>query len=348
MVTQTLSDVSHSTPQHATVTQQQQQATIATSQQLLHNQLLKNKLLSSGGAGSNGGESPAKNNNNSSNAKAKDPIMSLGTTAIGISRRLNNLIAKTSNINNNVRVIPIHSDSGGNIDTISNTYHSNSFNNNSVNVDDNSIYSSNHSSINPRGMQYAPCHFVHSRLTTYYGSLLDLQWSRAVHSCDTCQSQQSSSHNPDCHAVHYGMCTAYKGGVFVNKRRSPSPARQVPSLPISPTKPASPTRQIPVSSPTRQMPTSPVHLVPVQLHHSPARQGPISSPVHQVPVQQHQSPARQGPSSSPVRQIPIELVPPPPQSQAPVQSRPSSAQGQPVRVVTTSNVKVSLRDIFRV
>ena len=70
---------------------------------------------------------------------------------------------------------------------------------------------------------YAPFKVVHSRLTLYYSSIVDLRWRRAIHSCHACnfisQDNQIDHHGNSpgihgnnkrlpCGAIHYGHCTA--------------------------------------------------------------------------------------------------------------------------------------------
>ena len=54
----------------------------------------------------------------------------------------------------------------------------------------------------------APMKYVRCRVTTYRASLLDLRWSRAIHSCERCVLGPPKAGAPSpCKAVHYGMCT---------------------------------------------------------------------------------------------------------------------------------------------
>ena len=59
---------------------------------------------------------------------------------------------------------------------------------------------------------YASLQYVCSRITLYYSSVVDLRWSRSIHSCDVCALRLGSGASTLCSAVHYGICTPVKPG----------------------------------------------------------------------------------------------------------------------------------------
>ena len=64
----------------------------------------------------------------------------------------------------------------------------------------------------PGTPSYASLQYVCSRITLYYSSVIDLRWSRSIHSCDVCPMRLGSGASTLCSAVHYGMCTPVRPG----------------------------------------------------------------------------------------------------------------------------------------
>lgn len=111
--------------------------------------------------------------------------------------------------------------------------------------------------------QYAPVKYVHSRITCYYASVVDLRWCRAIHSCNECAVQQQlarkQSPPPEgtvkklCGAVHYGICSAVRlAPVTPNGPRTPQtpPATNGPRLiPIAVANGTKTVSSVPVNGP---------------------------------------------------------------------------------------------------
>jgi len=63
-----------------------------------------------------------------------------------------------------------------------------------------------------------PVRYIHTRLLRYHPCVVDLRWSRAVHSCDVCPYRNVAGPTLPgragpvvrCGAVHYGICSAVK------------------------------------------------------------------------------------------------------------------------------------------
>ena len=63
-----------------------------------------------------------------------------------------------------------------------------------------------------------PVRYIHTRLLRYHPCVVDLRWSRAVHSCDVCPYRNVAGPVVPgragpvvrCGAVHYGICSAVK------------------------------------------------------------------------------------------------------------------------------------------
>lgn len=51
--------------------------------------------------------------------------------------------------------------------------------------------------------------YVHSKVTLYYSSRIELKWRRALHHCQSCEFGDISSNGDisPCGAIHRGMCT---------------------------------------------------------------------------------------------------------------------------------------------
>lgn len=56
--------------------------------------------------------------------------------------------------------------------------------------------------------KYACVKYVHSRVTVYYTSKIELKWRRSLHSCAVCDVAQLKKLGLPCGAIHYGICTA--------------------------------------------------------------------------------------------------------------------------------------------
>ncbi len=93
---------------------------------------------------------------------------------------------------------------------------------------------------------YAPAQYVHSRLALYYATVVDLRWSRAIHSCNECAILQALPQlrpaapadgrtKQLCKAVHYGICSAVRlAQVPSNGPKTPvTPTPQVIPFPPS-------------------------------------------------------------------------------------------------------------------
>ena len=97
-----------------------------------------------------------------------------------------------------------------------------------------------------------PVRYIHTRLLRYHPCVVELRWSRAVHSCDVCPYRSVAGGGPPatpppgrtaagpvvrCGAVHYGVCSPVKAaaaaaapvngrsaaGVLAGRSTSPPP-----------------------------------------------------------------------------------------------------------------------------
>ena len=91
---------------------------------------------------------------------------------------------------------------------------------------------------------HVPVQIVHSRVIEYQPCLVDVRWSRAIHSCDVCPYSGGLSASlplgarddavAACGAVHYGMCTPVLAPPPF-KSSSPVCLGRAPPLPASAT-----------------------------------------------------------------------------------------------------------------
>ena len=52
-----------------------------------------------------------------------------------------------------------------------------------------------------------PCYkYVHSKVTLYYNSRIELKWRRSLHYCQSCDNGDEKGLNVPCGSIHYGMC----------------------------------------------------------------------------------------------------------------------------------------------
>ena len=52
-----------------------------------------------------------------------------------------------------------------------------------------------------------PCYkYVHSKVTLYYNSRIELKWRRSLHYCQTCENGDEKGLKVPCGSIHYGMC----------------------------------------------------------------------------------------------------------------------------------------------
>ena len=53
-----------------------------------------------------------------------------------------------------------------------------------------------------------PCYkYVHSKVTLYYNSRIELKWRRSLHYCQRCDYGDEKGSNVPCGSIHYGICT---------------------------------------------------------------------------------------------------------------------------------------------
>ena len=65
-----------------------------------------------------------------------------------------------------------------------------------------------------------PCYkYVHSKVTLYYNSRIELKWRRSLHYCQTCEYGDEKGSKVPCGSIHYGMCLPVS--VEVAQRLSP-------------------------------------------------------------------------------------------------------------------------------
>ncbi|XP_041354697.1 serine/threonine-protein phosphatase 2A regulatory subunit B'' subunit beta-like isoform X2 [Gigantopelta aegis] len=71
--------------------------------------------------------------------------------------------------------------------------------------------------------KYACVKLVHSRVTLYYSSKIDLRWRRSLHHCQSCKIL--GCYGVKCGAIHYGICSAIAFPFFLgDKTKKTSPA----------------------------------------------------------------------------------------------------------------------------
>lgn len=59
-----------------------------------------------------------------------------------------------------------------------------------------------------RSKASASVKYVHSKVTLYYSSRVELKWRRALHHCQTCEfGSNVKGESSICGAIHYGICT---------------------------------------------------------------------------------------------------------------------------------------------
>lgn len=81
-----------------------------------------------------------------------------------------------------------------------------------------------------------PCYkYVHSKVTLYYNSRIELKWRRSLHYCQTCDNGDEKGVKAPCGSIHYGMCLPVSGEVANRLRMSP----RVPVASIKLPKPTS-------------------------------------------------------------------------------------------------------------
>ena len=53
-----------------------------------------------------------------------------------------------------------------------------------------------------------PCYkYVHSKVTLYYNSRIELKWRRSLHYCQTCDYGDEKGAQVPCGSIHYGICS---------------------------------------------------------------------------------------------------------------------------------------------
>lgn len=65
--------------------------------------------------------------------------------------------------------------------------------------------------------------YVHSKVTLYYSSRVELKWRRALHHCQSCDFGGAKGENSPCGAIHYGQCTPVTIEQLVSARKLSRP-----------------------------------------------------------------------------------------------------------------------------
>ena len=75
-----------------------------------------------------------------------------------------------------------------------------------------------------------PCYkYVHSKVTLYYNSRIELKWRRSLHYCQTCENGDEKGLKVPCGSIHYGMCLPVSAEVA--QRLSPKVPAAIKKLP---------------------------------------------------------------------------------------------------------------------
>lgn len=78
---------------------------------------------------------------------------------------------------------------------------------------------------------HAPFKYVRTKVIQYYSCIVDLRWSRSIHSCDVCPFR--SQKNADkCNSVHYGVCTPVAAAPVPVRRGARGTRGNVVSVPV--------------------------------------------------------------------------------------------------------------------
>lgn len=78
---------------------------------------------------------------------------------------------------------------------------------------------------------HTPFKYVRTRVIQYYSCIVDLRWSRAIHSCDVCPFR-AQKNEAKCNSVHYGFCTPAGSAPNTIRRGARGGRGNVVSVPV--------------------------------------------------------------------------------------------------------------------